>query len=682
MTGAGGPGDPAFPHLLAPGRIGPMEVRNRILLSPMGDRLANADGTVSERQTAYLEARARGGAGLVMVGSVAVSYPAGAYADVQTALSEDRFVPALRVLTERVHRHGARIGAQLVHDGGNALLDIAHGRPMLVPSVPPRLRPDARSAMVTARELDAMIRPFTTPTSATSYRVADEGDLAEVIEQFAAAAARARDAGFDAVEVHGGHGYLIDSFLSSAMNHRDDAWGGALPARTRLLQEVIGAIRERVGDDLAVWCRINAVERYRDGGETPDDLVEVAQLAVAAGSQAVHVSAATDPGAALGVTEAHTPHEPGLLVPYAALVKAQVDVPVITVGRLEPEAAEAALARGQADFVAMGRKLLADPDLPAKLARGQRSAIRPCIYQYRCIGNIFLNEPVACVANPATAHGDEDRLTPTTAPLRVLVVGGGPGGMEAAALLDERGHRVVLVEAGARLGGALLLARRTDDTLAQFLAWQLERVAASGVELLLSTAVTADVAAGLEADEIVVASGGGWTVPIVPGADRVRSIADLGPWLEGEDDDEMGLAVAILGGGKAGLSMAGEVARRGRRVVVLEPGDVLAPELGPPGRFRFVYETEQLGVQMHLGAVVEEVTAEGVRWTGPDGTRLTPAGTVITALRSGDLTLAESLAGRGRRVHVVGDAAGTAGGVGGLEGALADARVAALAVGS
>ena len=469
-----------------------MTTRNRLVLSPMGDRLAHDDGTVSERQATYLEARARGGVGLVMVGSVAVSYPAGAYAPCQTAASDDRFVPGLRALAERVHRHGARIGAQLVHDGANSLYDIAEGRPLLVPSIPPRLRPDALSAMVTGPELDAMIRPFTTPTSKTSYRVADEDDIEAVIASFVAAARRARDAGFDAVEIHGGHGYLVDAFLSPALNQRDDAWGGDVADRARLLTEVLGAVRRGVGDDLAVWCRLNAVERYREGGETPDDLLAVAELAAAAGSQAIHVSAATDAGAALGVTEAHTPHEPALLLPYAAMVKARIAVPVITVGRLEPEVAERALADGSADFVAMGRKLLADPELPDKLARGETDTVRPCIYQYRCIGNIFLNEPLACVANPATGHGDEARLPATDHPRRVLVVGGGPGGLEAAALLDERGHHVVLAEAAAELGGTLALAARTDDTLSRFLAWQLGRIAASGVELLLSTAVTAD----------------------------------------------------------------------------------------------------------------------------------------------------------------------------------------------
>ena len=228
-----------------------MALRNRIVLAPMGDRLANEDGTVSERQAAYLEARARGGAGLILVGSVSVAYPSGSYAPSQTAISADSYVEGLADLAARVHAHGAAIAAQLVHDGANSLFDIAQGRPLLVPSIPPRLRPDRLSAMITGEELTAMTAPFTAPGAAVDYRVADEDDLAELIERFAAAARRAAAAGFDGVEIHAGHGYLIDSFLSPALNQRDDRWGGPLENRSRLLVEVLRAVRAAVGPSMA-----------------------------------------------------------------------------------------------------------------------------------------------------------------------------------------------------------------------------------------------------------------------------------------------------------------------------------------------------------------------------------------------------------------------------------------------
>ncbi len=682
-----------FPNLLSPGSIGPMRLRNRIVMAPMGDRLAHDDGTVSERQAAYLEARARGGAALVLIGSAAVSYPSGAYAPCQTAISDDRFVPGLAALAERVHAHGACLGAQLVHDGANSLHDIAEGRPMLVPSKPPRLRPDALSAMVTPSEMEAMIRPFTTPTTATDYRVADADDIAWLIDQFAAAAVRARAAGLDGVEIHGGHGYLIDSFLSPALNQRTDEWGGTVANRARLLCEVIAAVRAAVGDDLAVWCRINAVERFREHGETPDDLVEVAALAEKAGADAVHVSAATDAGAALGVTEAHTPHEPALLLPFARLVSQRVAIPVITVGRIEPEVAERALAAGDADFIAMGRKLLAEPDLPNLLAAGRLDDVRPCIYQYRCIGNIFLNEPVACVANPSTADGDEPELPVAGTPRRVLVVGGGPAGLEVSRLLARRGHRVVLAEAGPTLGGALTLAGPTDEPLDRFRQWQIRQVEKTSVELMVGTPITPAIAAGLEVDEIVVATGGRWAgageaasllfdgspdggcTDAIDGA-HPTSIAELGGWLGGawspHADDVVGHHVVVLGGGKIGLSFAGLCARRGRTVTVLEPGAVLAPELGPPGRFRLVHDTGQLGVHLVTGATAADLEA-GV---AGDADLVTVVSTVCGPDRSLADDLADLLAPLHRPVHVIGDAAGT----GRLEAALADARRVAMLV--
>ncbi len=217
-----------FERLLAPGRIGSLELRNRILMCPMGDSLCEGDGTVSPNQAAYFEARSRGGAALLLVGSVAVAYPVASFDERQTAASDDRFLPGLVDLTDRVHRHGGTIAAQLVHNGQLSLLDVASGRPMLVPGVPKDPRPDRISMMVTEPELAAMMSPYTQPTSKVEYRVATEDDIAWVIERFVDCAERCRTAGFDALELHAGHGYLIDEFLTPSMNHRTDGWGGSV----------------------------------------------------------------------------------------------------------------------------------------------------------------------------------------------------------------------------------------------------------------------------------------------------------------------------------------------------------------------------------------------------------------------------------------------------------------------
>ncbi|QXC62943.1 FAD-dependent oxidoreductase [Aquihabitans sp. G128] len=665
---------PSFPHLAAPGAIGPLALRNRMLLCPMGDNLAEPDGTISERQLAYYEARSAGGAALLMVGSAAIAYPDGATAAEQTALSHDDQLPGLRALTERVHAHGAAIAAQLVHNGPNAVLDIARGRPLLVPSIPPRLRMDQLSGMVTPDELTAMTEPFTRPGAGISYQVATEEDLAELVDRYAEAAARAEAAGFDGVEVHAGHGYVIDAFLSPLTNQRTDRWGGSVEGRARLLIEVLRAVRRRVGSGFAVWIRLNAREVGKDGGETLADALEVAALAEAAGAQAIHVTAYADPGRATGITAAHTPAVPGARVADAAAVKAAVGVPVITFGRLEPAAAEAVLAAGSADFVAFGRKLIAGPDLPEAVLAGRPEAARPCAYQYRCIGNIFLHRPLACAVSPDTA--DEVALRPGAArpAQHVLVVGGGPVGLEVAHRLAANGHRATLWEAADQLGGLLVLAGEVDPALAPLCAWLAAEAERAGVAVELGRTATVDAIAALGPDRVVLATGAAWappdppdaTVPVLTPDDLLAGPGELGALPDG---------TVVVGSGKVAASLAAAAARVGSGTTLLAPEAVIAPELGLPGRFRLVHDLGEAGVDVCPGTAVEAFSGAAVRLA--DGSER-PATTILWAVERVPRTaLAEGLRAAGLDVEVLGDATGAYG----LEAGLAAAARFAARVG-
>jgi len=651
MTGVTG-----WPNLLAPGRIGALELRNRIVMAPMGEDLGDLDGQVSAAQMAYLEARARGGLAMVMLGSVAVSFPVGCSNARQTAISDDRHIAGWQEAARRVHRHGSTIAMQLTQAGSNSLQDTLAGRPMWVASEPGPPGRDDLYGMVTADEGARMMEPFVGPDSKLFYKVLDHDDIASVIDDFASAVVRAREAGVDGCELHAGHGYLIDGFLSPAKNHRTDEYGGSVENRARLLVEILTEIRARVGDDFAVWCRINSTEN-RPGGMTLDDCIAVARIAEAAGADAVHVSAYHDPAVATGPTDSYAPHVPGLLIDNARAVKTALRVPVIAVGRIDPAAADAAIADGAFDFVSMARMILAEPELPNLLAAGKPEEIRPCVYHYRCIGNIFVRGQVRCAANGSVGREDELVVGTAPSPRSVLVIGGGPAGMEAARVAALRGHSVTLVDAAPRLGGRWVYAAATSDVNADLLRWFEHQLELHGVDVRLGERLDPDAAIGLAPDAVVVATGARWNRPEIPGVDlpHVRGVDDLGGWLL--DGAPVGGDVVVLGGDLPGLGVAEAAHREAARVTVLEASDVFGLHLGLPGRWRRVHDLRAAGITLAGGAEVLEITPRSVRWRDLDGDHETEATTVVvTDDVAPDTALADALRARGADVTVVGDA--------------------------
>lgn len=650
------------PQLLAPGRIGSLELRNRMAMCPMGVLLSNEDGSVSDTEVAYFEARARGGVGLVIVGTTCIAHPRGTNHPRMQAVSDDRFLPGLRRLTAAVHAQGAKIAAQLNHMGFYSFQDILEGRQRLVPFEPAPMRPEPLSYLAPPADLAAMGEPFMAPGSDPSFRVADEDDIAWVIEQYAAAADRCRRAGYDGLELHAGHGYLIDQFLSPR-NTRTDGWGGDVEGRARLLLEVVAAIRARVGDDFPLWIRINAREYHREVGETFEDQCRVMELARDAGVDAIHLTAYANTDVATAATDSYAPHRVAELPGFAARVRERVGLPVIAFGRVEVDEAEALLRDGAADVVAFGRRLLADPDLPAKIAAGTPEAVRPCAYQYRCIGNIGLRRSVACTINADLGH-EHDPLPAAGGPGRTLVVGGGPAGLETARLLAAAGADVVVAERSDTLGGTLRTAARVDPLLGGYLEWLLREVTEAGVEV--RTGAEVDLSTVTDVDHVVVATGASWspgpTAP--PGA---LGVPDLADWIV-EDDTTVGDRVAVLGQGKAALSLALLCVDRGRSTTLVSPEPFVAPELGLPGRVQLVQDLLDGGGTL--------LTSTEVAWD-PAGLRVTSGASAGSTLEVDTVLAIGPTAGPapdpaagGVRVHVVGDAAGPAG----LVGATTQAR--------
>ncbi len=661
---------------MSAGRIGSLELRNRILMSPMGDNQATAEGYVTDQQIAYFEARARGGAALLLVGSVGVTAPDGLSSPRQSAIANDAMIEGWARLAQRVHTHGSKLALQLVHNGKNAVMDIVAGRPMWVPSTPRPIQADALMGMLTPEEAEQMGTPTQVRGARVAYHEMTRDDIAQMAELYADAAERARRAGVDAVELHAGHGYLIDAFLSPTTNFRQDEYGGPVENRARFLVEILEAIRRRLGRDFPVWCRING-EEYFIRGETIDDACRVARIAASAGADALHVSAYADPSRAIGYSEAHATHIPGRFLAYAAAIRKQVKIPIIAVGRLDPERAEQALADGSADFIAMGRKLIADPELPNKLAAEKPEDVRPCMYHYRCISQIFVSSSVTCAVNAFTGRESELRLEPSSAPRRVLVVGAGPAGLEAARLAAQRGHQVTLVEAENRLGGRFALAAATAQPNLELLTWLKSQVAKLPIDVRLEARMTPEEIAEAGFDAVLVATGARWPRPSIPGAelDHVLLVDQLRAWLA--DDLSAGPEpLVILGGDKPALALAGLARQRGAAVTVLEAGDVFARANGVVGRWRYVHDAREQGIALEGGTRVDSIQRDRVVWRDAEGqARETEAQRVIvTSGAAPDPSFFDALCALAIPARAIGDCRELKQ----VEGAMLDAAQAAI----
>ncbi len=640
-----------YRHLLSPGRIGAMALRNRIAMTPMGTNQEREDGFLGERILRYYEERAKGGAGLIIAGVAAVTWPDGACNPNQGTLSDDRFLPDWEDFAERCHRHGAKAAVQLQHAGKVAQEDVRYGRPMWVPSVP---EPSGRGDMfadLTPEELAMATSAYAAPDAKVEYHVMDEADIAFMIERFADAAERAVRAGLDGIELHAGHGYMIQSFLSPKSNRRSDRFGGSVEARARFLVEVVRAVRARVGAGTALWCRLDGEEIGVEGGISQEDARRAAELAEQAGVDAIHVSAYADPTSGPAFTDAPLVHEPGRYLPFAAGIKQRVAIPVIAVGRITPEAGDTAIAEGRCDFVAMGRRLLADPTLPARLAEGNPEAARPCIYSYQCVGNVFLRTHARCTINPRMGRehlGEPGAAAPAR---RVAVIGGGPAGLEAARILAERGHQVTLHEREESLGGRLRVSAKLDSEVAGLVAWFERAARSAGVEIRTGHDSSASELLG-SADAFVVATGA-VRIASVAGAENAVPAESFGTLLT----ETAGAGVIVVGSDVIGVKAAEALALAGHRVTLLEQHG-FAPQMGLPRRWRAADAISRCGALRVQVDAVREVAADRVSFTHEGSRAEIKADHVIWASGlSAAPGFANALRCLGAEVHAIGDAA-------------------------
>jgi 2,4-dienoyl-CoA reductase-like NADH-dependent reductase (Old Yellow Enzyme family)/thioredoxin reductase len=616
--------DAALALLLEPLRVGSLELPHRMVLSPMEVDFNDPGGVPTARTLAHYAERARGGAALVVVEATCVETPGGRLSPAQLRLDDDSVLPSLEKLVTTVKEAGASFGTkiaiQLQHAGRRTSAALTGEQPV-APSALPNHRGE------TPRELD------------------EEG-IAAIVERFAAAAARAQLAGFDAVEIHGAHGYLVAQFLSPLANQRQDRYGGSVENRARFLLEIVAAIRRRVGRDFPLLCRLSAFEvepgssagvssspapRPRPGGLTLEDTVVTARLLQEAGVDGLDLSATV-----VGPPRVHPMAWPeGFLLEAAATVRRAVALPVGITSRVPLAAAARAVERGELDMVRLGRALLADAAIPAKVLSGRTDAVRPCIYCNVCLDPAQRNPGAVCAVNPRLGHEAElpdPEASRAAKPRTVVVVGGGAAGLEAVRVAALRGHRVHLFERSPELGGQLRVPSKggaAGETWASFLDHLVTQVEASAAKVHRGRELDAAALREIAPDAVVLATGAAPRRPAFAAeaftAEEVLAAVAAGEVPAGP--------VTVVGAGLVGCETALRLDEAGLGVTLVGRRRELAASAPAEHRAHLAWALEHSGVNVLTPAeVVSWDRQEGrVGISSPRGSQTVEAATLVLA---------------------------------------------------
>jgi 2,4-dienoyl-CoA reductase-like NADH-dependent reductase (Old Yellow Enzyme family)/thioredoxin reductase len=619
----------ALEKLFSPFSIGSLKLANRIVMPPMATNYATPQGFVTDRQIAYYVERARGGVGYITVEHTGI-HQQGKASPKMLMIHSDENAEKIKNLVQAVHAAGGKIVVQINHAGRQTFSKVT-GETIVGPSAVPVL-----PAMETPRELT--IR-----------------EIEDLVATFTIAAERVKNTGADGVELHMAHGYLICSFLSPFSNKRKDRYGGTIAGRARFALEVLRSVRQRVGSGFPVICRLSGDE-YVAGGLNVEDTRQIAKLLEKEGADALHISACN---AASGFLN-HPPYyvTEGVFVHLAEAVKARVDIPVITVGRIRnPLMADQIIADGKADLISMGRALIADPRLPQKAKEGRLAEIIPCISCNKCIQTLRMDS-VRCSVNPETGNESRFRYSKADRSKQVWVIGGGPGGLKAAEIAALRGHQVKIFEKKNELGGRVRLGANPPQkqVLNEFIDYLVRRVKSLGITIEMGKAFTSDMLEPVKPDVVVVATGASPQFPNWKGIEESGALSVDDVLADGAD---IGARVLVVGGGGTGAEIADLLSEIGKKVTLVEMLEDIASDLVNHLQHYLKQRLTQKGVAVLTSTRVKALGKGYVMIEDASGVRkLDDFDTIVLALgseKSND-TIYKNLAGKVSELHVIGDA--------------------------
>jgi len=615
-------------HLFTPFQIKNLTLKNRIVLPPLASFLIEKGGAVTDRAVEHYRRRAAGGPAMVIMEACAVS-PEGVVSENQARIDSDRLIEGLSRIAAAIRAEGAVPAIQIHHAGRQTSAKVIKRLPLAPSPLPcPAIRGD--------------VAPLTV------------GQIQDLIKKFAEAAVRSREAGFELLEIHGAHGYLINQFLSRYSNIREDGYGGDIAGRTRFARDIISEIRNRLGPSFPISFKISAQEFVPDG-LTVEESIDILKLLVTAGIDAVQVSAGND----------STPEwicqpmfmQKACLAESAATIKKALKIPVMAVGRInDPWTADNIIAKGMADLVCIGRGLMADPEMPIKAQEGRFDEIRTCIACNTCMQSIYRKGRLECLVNPALGREQEMQIVPATQPKKVMVVGGGPGGLNTAWVAAKRGHEVHLYEKQSYLGGQLVPGSKTayKREMQSLINFQKRQAELNGVVCHLGQEVTAQTVQEENPDVVILATGSRPILPTIEGIDEA-SVVTFDVVLDGDVQEKK--TTVIIGGGSTGCEVAYHLSEMGSAVTIVELMPKIGGDIEAVTKKLLIRKLKENNVRILTEHRLLRVGKNSLVVAGPDGSeKVIEAQRVVVAIgiRQDD-TIHQQIKSLGYETHVIGD---------------------------